>query len=71
MELVLKAEGKDDMSFVMKANGMKRKTEEKSKNVSSVEEAIAIISEKKRKTQNKIWYTYYWHVSVIFSVGIP
>ena len=54
MELVLKAEGKDDMSFVMKANGMKRKTEEKSKNVSSVEEAIAIISEKKRKTQNKI-----------------
>ena len=38
----------------MKANVIKRKGEEKSKNVLSLEEAIAIISEKKRKLQNKI-----------------
>ena len=48
VELVLKAEDKDDMSFVMKANGIKRKNEETSKNVSLLEEAIVIISEKKR-----------------------
>ena len=54
MELVKKAEEKDDMSLVMKANGIKRKREEKSKNVPSLEEAIAIISEKKRKLQNLI-----------------
>ena len=54
VELVKKAEEKDDMSLVMKANGIKRKIEEKSKDVSSLEEAIAIISGKKRKLQNKI-----------------
>ena len=54
VELVKKAEEKDDMSLVMKANGIKRKREEKSKNVPSLEEAIAIISEKKRKLQNLI-----------------
>ena len=43
----------------MKANVIKRKGEEKSKNVSSLEEAIAIISEKKRKLQNKICYAYF------------
>ena len=42
------------MSLVMKANGIKRKNEENSKNVSSLEEAVAIISEKKRKLQNEI-----------------
>ena len=54
MELVKKAEEKDDMSLVMKANVIKRKSEEKSKNVLSLEEAIAIVSEKNRKLQNKI-----------------
>ena len=57
------------MSLVMKANGIKRKNEENSKNVSSLEEAVAKISEKKRKLQNEIWYTY--NASVIFSVEIP
>ena len=42
------------MSLVMKANGIKRKNEENSKNVSSLEEAVAIISGKKRKLQNEI-----------------
>ena len=54
VELVKKAEEKDDMSLVIKANGIKRKNEEKSKTVSSLEEAVAIISEKKRKLQNEI-----------------
>ena len=49
VELVLKAEDKDDMSFAMKANGIKRKNEETSKNVSLLEEAIVIISEKKEE----------------------
>ena len=47
VELVKKAEEKDDMSLVIKANGIMRKSEEKSKNVSSLEEAIAIISKKR------------------------
>ena len=54
VELVKKAEEKDDMSLVIKANGIKRKNEEKSINVLSLEEAVAIISEKKRKLQNEI-----------------
>ena len=46
VELVKKAEEEDDMSLVMKS-------EEKSKNVSSLEEVTAIISEKKSKYKVK------------------
>ena len=47
LKLVNKAEEKDHMSLVIKANGIKRKSEEKSKIVSLLEETIAIISKKR------------------------
>ena len=47
LKLVNKAEEKDHMSLVIKANGIKRKSEEKSKIVSLLEETTAIISKKR------------------------
>ena len=47
LKLVNKAEEKDHMSLVIKANGIKRKSEEKSKIVSLLEETIVIISKKR------------------------
>ena len=50
VELVKKAEyDKDNItSLVIKANGIKRKCEEKKKEISSLEEAISTLNEKKR-----------------------
>ena len=54
VELIKKAEyDKDNItSLVIKANGIKRKCEEKKKEVSSLEEAISTLNEKKRKLLN-------------------
>ena len=54
VELIKKAEyDKDNIaSLVIKANGIKRKCEEKKKEISSLEEAISTLNEKKRKLLN-------------------
>lgn len=49
-----KAEGKDNTSLVMKANYIKRKSQEKSCKILSLEEAVAVIAEKGRKLRNKV-----------------
>ena len=51
VELIKKAEyEKDDMvNLVIKANGINRKCEEKRKEISSLQEAISTLNEKKRK----------------------
>ena len=53
LKLVNKAEEKDHMSLVIKANGIKRKSEEKSKIFSLLEETIAIISKKRENYKIK------------------
>ena len=53
-----KAEGKDNMSLVMKANYIKRKSQEKSCKILSLEEAVAVIAEKGRKLRNKVQCMY-------------
>ena len=54
VELIKKAEyDKDNItSLVIKANGIKRKCKEKKKEISSPEEAISTLNEKKRKLLN-------------------
>ena len=47
LKLVNKAEEKDHMSLVIKDNGIKRNSKEKSEIVSLLEETIAIISKKR------------------------
>ena len=53
LKLVNKAEEKDHMSLVIKANGIERKSEEKSKIFSLLEETIAIISKKRENYKIK------------------
>ena len=54
MELV---EKKDDMSFVIKANGLKRKSEESTKEMEALEKQITEL-ENKKKSPSSFWTLY-------------
>ena len=43
------AEEKNDMSLLIKGNGLKRKSEKTKEEIASIEEDIVILQEKKRK----------------------
>lgn len=54
VELVNKAEKKNDMSLLVKGNALKRKSEEKEREIADITAGILILQEKKRKLQHDV-----------------
>ena len=54
VELVNKAEKRNDMSLLVKGNALKRKSEEKEKEIAGITAGILILEEKKRKLQHDV-----------------